>query len=182
MPVNPTPDGPLAVPLHRLARMLCQCEALQSRAGLAYPDGFAEEKLLFGERGGTKRIYYPFLEETSIAGALENLPLVVVEVGTPYTWPQRAGGAVNLVSYPAGTFFVSILDRDQYPGVRESGCLAFLNFVGEVIRQLGDQAGSDDTVAISELSLVEPPRLCSAGDESALGWGYWSIKVMAAFS
>ncbi len=180
----PTPAGPYTVPLHRLAQMLSECAAFQTRCSLTYPDADAEAKLVNGD-GGLKRIYYPDLTDEN---ALAGMPYAVITWGGEWRMPQSSGGARNYFSGAQGELILRIADKSRYPANREAALRDFGNFVGQVILTGDDDnpgllelAALDDRLVISDLAQTEPPWECERREGEANGEIYWQAEFSVRY-
>lgn len=180
----PLPDGPYTVPLHKLAQMVSECAAFQTRCGLTYPDTDAEAKLVNGD-GGQKRIYYPALE----AGDwFTRLPVAIITWGDSWRLPLVAGGARNYFHGPDAELILELIDVDrqsqeQAQSRLEAGTRDFGNFIGRVLSGadennpgLKELAASNDRLAIKEISQLEAPMICDRIDEAAHGKTYFTAR------
>lgn len=187
---SPAPLGPLTTPLHKLAQMLSECAAFQTRCGLTYPDAAAEAKLVNGS-GGLKRIFYPALEvDAEGRYPLDKVPLAVISFGDDWELPLVAGGARNYTHAPRGALFLELIDAcREYHSNLEAGTRDFANFVGRVLATgdeaepgLFDLAALNDRLTINNISQIERPQLFDdLASEEAKGKRYWMAKFQIRY-
>jgi hypothetical protein len=178
----PTPEGPYTVPLHRLAQMLAECAAFQTRCGLSYPDADAEAKLVNGD-GGLKRIFYPAIE----GDALELAPCAILTWGSDWQLPMSSGGARNYFHSPVGEIFLELIDVERHPGNEEASTRNFGNWIGLVLHSgddaapgLGELSALNDRLAINRFTQLEPPLFLERVDSEARGAGKGGLAARFA--
>lgn len=182
-PQPPSPVGPLTVPLAKLADMLAETAAFQEAAGLVFPDGDANEKLIQGLRG-KKRIFYPALEETEFR---DYLPLAIIMQGDDWNMAPVAGGSQVWFHGPTGSLELILAAPDRERSL-EAGARAFMNWVGTVIQSdepryperrpgLLDLSGKDDRLAIRGVSQLDKPAISPREEADP----YWTVRLNVTY-
>lgn len=181
----PTPEGPYTVPLHKLAQMVAECAAFQTRVGLTYPDADAEAKLVNGD-GGFKRIFYPAIEDEN--DPLLKLPSAIISYSEDWSMQMIAGGDRNYFHGARGSLEFGLMDHDRHPHSIEASMRDFMNFIGMVIQSgntdtpgLCELSAKDDRLIISEISQMDPPEICSRDVQHQKQRAYWSARFQIRY-
>lgn len=165
---EPDPYGPLMMPLAKLATLLAVVPAFQIRCGLSGEDGLGVEKLLDGDYGATKRIFYPVADPREVMV----FPSAELYIGDEFEYSQWAGGEHNYL-LPSGAVDMILVDRDRHPQDLERSTRDFLTYVGTLLREMKDQAARNDELAITSIRQKQKPLLCPVAEEASQGWAYW---------
>ncbi len=180
---DPEPDGPLLLPMTKLVSLIAATPTFRVRCGLAAGDDVGGAALITGA-GGTKRLFYPAADITSVVDA-EIFPAIIVQFGPAWGFEKRAGGHRNILR-ASGTLRMILLDVDRYPGATniERSLRDFANYVGNLFTDLATAFGLNDELAGKVIRQDEGvdengnrvdtgPRLCPLEEEASRGTGYW---------
>lgn len=148
----PTPDGPICKPLSRLAELVAESATFRVRAGIDSDDTYAADKLIEGLRGGRRAIFYPAADLDS----LEVFPAAVIFPDRT-TFRQDSGGHRNFLA-AGGMLSLLLVDKCQYPDDVLQSSRDFLNFGGNVLKEISDLFASDDRLAGHEITAMAPER------------------------
>ncbi len=187
----PEPDGPLLLPLTKLVSLIAATPTFRVRCGLEADDDVGGTALITGV-GGTKRLFYPVLDITSVLDA-EIFPSIVVQLGPKWEWSVKASGHRNFLR-ASGVLRMIVLDVDRYPSTEntdntERSLRDFANYIGNLFKDLATAFGLNDELTANMIRQDESvdengnrvdtgPRFCPAKEERSRGTGYWHAAYL----
>jgi hypothetical protein len=165
---EPTPVGPLTLPLTELAEVIAETSLFRTECGLASDDSQAAEKLIEGRHGCPQRIFLPevYAEQYQI------FPSATLQLGPRWEWSTHAGGQQNYLM-AEGSVKLILVDEDNYPGNKEASSRDFATFAGNLLQQIAALFAYEDRLAGFEVVQEQAPVLCPIEEEAARGRAYW---------
>lgn len=157
------------------AAMLAQCEAWQAVCGLEPGAAGAAGVLTDGPK---QRIYLGRFE----GNLIERIPLAVVYHDEIHD-VAIAGGVRNYFAIDPERLrwvVINLLLADGHPGDGDGGYIAAMNTFDLVRRQLEEQAGADENLAVCKL-IGTPPLRPPREEETSLGASYWSMSLRLGY-
>ena len=176
MPWPVEPAGYLSLTLCGLAEMVADSAAFRVACGLDADDDDAQEKLIFGAMGATKRIHLCAFDEVDDDGKpidfRDDLPKVVISAERATTI-VGAGGQSNELVPDSREFRILLVDGYAEGGL-EAAYLTHMNLVGQMEKEINAQAGLNDLPAIQRTSLEPVGILASRAERASKNMEYWT--------
>lgn len=171
MPANPTSTGPLARPLILLAELVAESLTFRRAVGLEDNDSSAAEKLLYGEQGAKRRVYWP-TAGSEVARLKSLFPVAVVaRAEGAFAYKLAAGGGRNYL-VPEGGLRLILAARAEH-AEQSAAQIAFENFAGGVLADIARLAASDGRLAIHEIREEGVGLGSSETEDAATGEPWW---------
>ncbi|MGE0605548.1 MAG: hypothetical protein AB7O62_00375 [Pirellulales bacterium] len=167
MPI--TAEGPISLPLYKLAELLAETQECQEWCGLTYPDASAATTLI--DDANTKHIWMPCTSE-EITRLIDRMPVFAVGQSSPWNLQSRSAGASNWLR-PAGAAELLIADIDRYPNDQEASGREFQNRVGRLLSQMGQLSGQGERLDFQSIDQVLAPIVCDQEEEASAGARWW---------
>lgn len=175
------PNDPLTRPIGLLAVHLANTVAFREWCGLEADDPLAADKLLLGRNGFLQRIYWPTLENEKPIGELPAMPLAVL------SWPRAQTGQGMTVAEDMSHGYsgqIKVLLLDWNPSGRQAyhvGGQLFGFKVGRLWKELFAVDRENDHLAITRITVNEPPFLPIKSEEAQHGKAWWAAELLVYY-
>ncbi len=174
---DPDPQGIILRPLTKIVSLISATDTFRTRNNLETDDPVADEKLIDGDHGVQRRIFYPEVDWDTF----DVFPSAVVQFGPDWRATLRAGGAQN-DTRPAGSVRVILMDEDQNPGDIEASMRDFGTYVGQLLDDMRSQFAVDDEFTGIGITQEESPFLPDKESEASRGIAWWTCSYLFEWS